>query len=229
MPDQSFNSSESAADPNSQDPHAELRSLLKRLWMPLSRPWFRLNMVLTSKNQIVGPDGSSKSISSVNDRVLLGVIRGYSDAILVGATTSRNELIASEKSKPILVLTSSGDVDLGRLSPGSRIVAPVGSKAAEMPNAITFLATANPTESSQNLRNTLLELGFENVVCEGGAETAMWLIQSGFFDELAITRSPKVGAGQSYDFGLENWDIGLDLPDPEGFHYQRLTPKQQID
>lgn len=182
-------------------------------------------MVLTAKNQIVGADGASKSISSVNDRVLLGVIRGFSDAILVGANTSRNELIASEKSKPILVLSASGNVDLARLSPGSRIVAPLGSPAASLPGAITFTNSEDAKTSATNLRETLLGLGFENVVCEGGAEIAKWLIEGDFFDELAITRSPKDGAGPSYDFGLDNWVIGLDLPDPDGFHYQRLTPK----
>ncbi len=200
----------------------EIRELFQELWAPPGGSWFRLNLVMTKENQVVGPDHASKSISSANDRLLLGVIRKFSDAILVGASTSRNELIASEKSKPVLVISHSGNVDLSRLSPGSRVVAPSGSNAANLPNALVFDFDPNPLNAANNLRKTIISEGFENVVCEGGPSTAKWLISGEFFDEICLTRSNKRGFGPSYDLDFKNWEVTMEVSDSQGFTYNRL-------
>src|SRR3954466_15862409 len=53
--------------------------------------WLRAMMVMTLDGAVMGPDGHSRSISSVHDRVLLGAVRRFADVVLIGAGTFRAE------------------------------------------------------------------------------------------------------------------------------------------
>ena len=59
-------------------------------WPP-GRLWVRAMMVMTLDGATVGPDGRSRSISSVGDRRVFNAARRFSDVVLIGAGTFRAE------------------------------------------------------------------------------------------------------------------------------------------
>src|SRR4051812_14687194 len=53
--------------------------------------WLRAMMVMTLDGASAGPDGRSRSISSVGDRAVLSAVRRFSDVVLIGAVPFRAE------------------------------------------------------------------------------------------------------------------------------------------
>lgn len=75
-------------------------------------PWtgVRSNHVLDSGGRFTGNDGSSRSISTTEDRELLLTLRSRADLIVVDAATARFERYRAPKSKvPLAIFSSSGD------------------------------------------------------------------------------------------------------------------------
>jgi riboflavin biosynthesis pyrimidine reductase len=75
-------------------------------------PWIgvRTNHVLDSSGSFAGSDGSSRSISTTEDRDLLLALRSRADLIVVDAATARLERYRAPKSKvPLAIFSSSGD------------------------------------------------------------------------------------------------------------------------
>ena len=70
----------------------------------------RSNHVVDSSGRFSGEDGSSRSISTVEDRELLLALRSRADLIVVDAATARLEQYRAPKSKASLaIFSSSGD------------------------------------------------------------------------------------------------------------------------
>lgn len=62
--------------------------------------WVRACMVMALDGSITGPDGLSGSISSQTDRAVLGAVRRFADAYLVGAGTVRAERYSAVRARP---------------------------------------------------------------------------------------------------------------------------------
>jgi riboflavin biosynthesis pyrimidine reductase len=70
----------------------------------------RSNHVLDSHGRFSGEDGSSRSISTTEDRELLLALRSRADLLVVDAATARLEQYRAPKSKvPLAIFSSSGD------------------------------------------------------------------------------------------------------------------------
>lgn len=178
-----------------------------------TRPWVRALFVMTLEGRVAGSDGSSRSISGPADRAVLGAVRRWSDAVIVGAATMRaerynpmrvSEDIAAERvarglaPAPRLVVVS-GSLDLPWSDPvySESMVPPLivtgAQAAAEMCGRVpvTCELLAAPTERVEPrwLVETLIDRGLQRIVCEGGPTLLAEFVRAGAIDEWALSVS----------------------------------------
>lgn len=181
---------------------------------PATGAWTRVTMLRALDGGVAGPDGRSRSISTDVDREVLGEVRRLADAIVVGATTVRDEPYGPLRAKdedaaerasaglspaPVMVVVS-GSLDL----PWSEkmfsdsfhtpIVATTGSASEEA------LATARehadvlvlPGEhlGAADLVAALHQRGLRRLVCEGGPGLLRSFAYEDVVDEVDLTISP---------------------------------------
>ena len=123
----------------------------------------RVNLVIDSQGLLAGPDGTSQSLTSKNDRTLLHRIRRGADAVVVGANSVRKEgwHIPSESA---LVVISHGTLDELPFCP-----------APERVHVFGFTGAVEYLES------------VENWVCEGGQTVVQTMLTLDLVDELCLT------------------------------------------
>jgi riboflavin biosynthesis pyrimidine reductase len=175
---------------------------------------------VTSVDGAVEVEGHSGGLSSEMDRQVFFVLRGYADAVMVGAGTLRHEGYGPVRSvepalswrrsqalpdHPTLVVVS----ESLHLDPGARVFAeapvrPVvltnGASRAERRNRLAPVADVIPVgDTTTDLAAGLAELrrrGLGQILCEGGPHLFGSLLIAGLVDELCLTISPMlVGAG----------------------------------
>jgi riboflavin biosynthesis pyrimidine reductase len=180
-----------------------------------SRGWVRANMVSTLDGSASGGDGLSGTISSPVDKAVFGVLRGLADVILVGASTVRAEQYGSPKVNPAfaerrrragqapapalavvtgggsglpasiftgstyLVTTEAADISGLRARAGQDRVVVAGAERVDVADAVKALA-------GRGLRRVLLE---------GGPSLLGDSLAAGCVDELCLTWSPVLAAG----------------------------------
>ncbi|WP_439565899.1 dihydrofolate reductase family protein, partial [Microcella sp.] len=69
--------------------HPDARRTLLDWYEPHSPEHVRLTFVSTLDGRAAGGDGTSESLTTRTDRMILGVIRQHADVVLVGAETVR--------------------------------------------------------------------------------------------------------------------------------------------
>ena len=178
-----------------------------------TRPWVRALFVMTLEGRIAGSDGSSRSISGPADRAVLGAVRRWSDAVIVGAATMRaerynpmrvSEDVAAERvarglaPAPRLVVVS-GSLDLPWSDPvySESMVRPLivtgAQAAAEMcgrvPETCELLAAPTERVEPRWLVETLIDRGLQRIVCEGGPTLLAEFVRAGAIDEWALSVS----------------------------------------
>lgn len=190
-----------------------------------SRGWVRASMVSTVDGSIRGADGLSGSISNPDDRMMLATLRGLSDVVLVGAGTARKEkyrrtlpntdfardraaagqhpapalaVVSRRGELPEVLLEGPGIVDgvprvlavttttgpgLARLRErlGPEAVLAYGAGEVDLVAAVSLLAG---------------ESGLPRVLCEGGPTLLAAVTAAGLLDELCLTTSPVLVAGE---------------------------------
>lgn len=185
------------------------------------RCWLRANMVISKDGNFTDLFGSTKSLTSALDLKVLLTLRAISDAVFVGGQTVRIDnyrppLLAGEflelnnKSPKLIVMSRSLNFDLNtRLF--SRIEnSPIfiteevhesdsnypcwrenREKLNGLSEVIVFPAPINLIKVLEYLR----KLGLNKIVCEGGPELIIQLLDLNLVDELDITQSPiDIGA-----------------------------------
>lgn len=158
-------------------------------------PWagIRSNHVITKSGNYSGSDGSSRSISTGEDRALLLEIRSLSDLIVVDAATARLERYRTPSSGASLAIFSQG----GNFE---------GIPAIEHQGAPVFLFSASADrlskEGSKNLHVQALgkpfegfidwasSNGFKSILLEAGPTLTALAFESGIVSQSAITRTP---------------------------------------
>jgi riboflavin biosynthesis pyrimidine reductase len=184
------------------------------------RGWVRASMVSTLDGAASGHDGRSGSISAPPDVAVFGVLEALADVLLVGAGTVRAEGYTARKPRPefadrraaagqapapaLAVVTRSGflpadtglfsgevptyvvttaDADLDRLRglAGAEHVIVAGDEEVDVVDAVGALA-------SRGLRRVLLE---------GGPKLLGAALAAGRVDELCLTWSPFLVAGDA--------------------------------
>lgn len=180
----------------------------------------RANMV-ASTDGAASLDGRSGGLSGPGDRMVFTVLRSLADIILVGAGTARAEryrpaqaaglwtgLRAPEAPPPaIAVVTASLHLD-----PEGALL----TEAAANAQTIVITTAAAPAERKRAIARhaRLIEagdqdvdlgaaaaelgrLGYSRILCEGGPTLLGQLAAAGLVDELCLTTSPVLAAGQA--------------------------------
>lgn len=98
------------------------RNALRRRYAAPQADWIRVNLVVSLDGSAVGPDGTTRSLTTGADRRVLGAIRAESDLVLVGAATLRAEPELVPRTTALAVLSRSGDTGAAALRPGDVVL-----------------------------------------------------------------------------------------------------------
>lgn len=184
-----------------------------------SGPWVRALFVMALDGSAAGPDGRSGSISGPADRRVLGAVRRWSDAVVVGAATMRAErynpmkvseavaadrLAAGQQVAPRLVIVSAS-LDLPWSDPAYAesmvppLIVTVASAPAEaferVPSTCEVLVAPGERVDPVWLREQLVDRGMDRIVCEGGRALLADFARAGAVDEWALTVSGLMPTG----------------------------------
>jgi 5-amino-6-(5-phosphoribosylamino)uracil reductase len=186
--------------------------------------WVRANMVSTVDGASYA-NGVTRPISGQRDREVFAVLRGLADLILVGAATARAEGYrpavlnpeitsarerAGRRQAPVIAVVSRAlDLDLD---------APLFAEAAGTiivtgPNAPTdrldaararceVIVTSTPDSDVGGVDlaaavDELASIGYRRILCEGGPRLLARLVAARRLDELCLTISPQLRAGDA--------------------------------
>ena len=134
------------------------------------------NLVLGSDGSTT-LDGSSKSLSSAEDRKRFHELRAQASVILIGGNTARTEPYA-QTPVPLIVISKSGDI------PDS-----------VRKNSIAQIWDLDPINAAEKAQK---EFG-GNLLVEGGMNLIQELLVANKIDELYLTLSKKSGGENVYD------------------------------
>jgi riboflavin biosynthesis pyrimidine reductase len=182
--------------------------------------WLRANMV-SSVDGAATVDGKSGGLSSARDQQVFGLLRGLSDAVIVGAGTARIEGYRALRAKdvhaearsasgqrpaPVLVLVSARL----ELDPGSalfhggaektivvtRASSPADRRALLAEVAEVVVAGDESVDVSAAI-DALVSRGLRRLLCEGGPTLLASIAAAGRLDELCLTIAPCLVGGES--------------------------------
>lgn len=171
-------------------------------------PFIRANFV-ASIDGAATAEGRSGALGSEGDRMLFGILRELSDAVLVGASTALTEdygipSARADGSRPTLVLASRSlripddytlAFDAGTLI-ATCTAAPRDRRERLIAGGATLIDCGAETVEPAALRAALGERELHRVICEGGPRLHGDLIAAGVLDQLALTVSPHVASGE---------------------------------
>lgn len=197
----------------------------------------RTNFVASLDGSVQGPDGRSGGLGTASDAHLFALHRALADAVVVGASTVRQEGyrsvdLASWQSElrqrvglapyPALVIISG----TARLDPviaqpeqgsgGPVMIITTNGKAdddlAPLRSAGIEVVESGATIDLGRALDGLADRGWSRLLCEGGPGLHRDLLAAGLVDELSLTLAPVVVGGQ----GLRS-TTGAALPAALGF------------
>ncbi|MEW2512353.1 pyrimidine reductase family protein [Streptomyces sp. NPDC046870] len=186
------------------------------------RPWLRANMV-SSLDGAAQHEGRSQPISSATDMRIFGTLRALADVVVVGAETVRQEgyrparvrdefaaarAAAGQTPVPaIAIVTASLELDFTLPLFTSPLVptlvltgaaaAPDRIAAAERAGAQVVIAGEGMGVEPARAVQALAGLGHTRLLTEGGPRLLGQLIAADVLDELCLTVSPTLTAGNA--------------------------------
>ncbi|MFD7942114.1 pyrimidine reductase family protein [Streptomyces sp. NPDC059744] len=185
-------------------------------------PWLRANMVSTLDGA-AQHDGRSQPISCETDMRIFGTLRGLADVVVVGAETVRMEgyrparareafaarrAAAGQGPAPaIAVVSGSLDLDFSLPLFVSPVVPPLvlpgngappgGIDAARKAGAEVVTAGEGSRVDPARAVRELADRGLDRQLAEGGPRLLGQFIAAGVLDELCLTLSPMLTAGDA--------------------------------
>ncbi|MBT3162692.1 pyrimidine reductase family protein [Streptomyces sp. Vc74B-19] len=185
-------------------------------------PWLRGNMVSTLDGA-AQHEGRSQPISCPADMRIFGVLRALADVVVVGAETVRQEgyrpararaefaaarEAAGQTPAPVIaVVTASLDLDFSLplfTSPLAPTLVLTGAgadpgrvAAAEKAGARVVAAGEGAAVDPERAVRALAELGHTRLLTEGGPRLLGQMVAAGVLDELCLTVSPMLTAGDA--------------------------------
>lgn len=179
------------------------RELLDQWYQPVGTRSCRLTLISSSSGRLVGPDGTSYSLSNPADKLILRTQRALADAIVTGAATVRAEAVPIPSHAPLVIVTSSGDLAKHQVSPtsfrenGVVIVSREGEAhraTSHFPDGVATHLTL-PGEgplAAAEISDALSREGYQHLLIEGGKQLATLFGGEGALDEvcLAMTGPP---------------------------------------
>ncbi|MGW0878215.1 pyrimidine reductase family protein [Streptomyces sp. NPDC002671] len=186
------------------------------------RPWLRANMVSTLDGA-AQHEGRSQPISSAADMRIFGTLRALADVVVVGAETvrqegyrparARAEFAAARKAAgqgpapAIAVVSASLALDFSLPLFTSPLVptliltgagaAPDRVAAAERAGAQVLIAGDGKGVDPAHAVRALAGLGHTRLLTEGGPRLLGQFVAAGVLDELCLTLSPMLTAGDA--------------------------------
>lgn len=202
---------------------------------PLALPRRRLcaNFVtsldgVTALDSTSRASGSDISLKDAGDHLVMGLLRAWADAVLVGAGTLRlhrsgtwlpgsplpgiagdlDELRRGLGRAPeprLAVVTASGNIDPAHpgLQRDTLVITAEGGAAAlrrRLPSSCTVVGLTSLDGGS--IARALGEAGLAAVLCEGGPHLLGTLVDAGAVDELFLTLSPVIAGREEGDHRL---------------------------
>ncbi|MEU9882365.1 pyrimidine reductase family protein [Streptomyces phaeochromogenes] len=185
-------------------------------------PWLRANMVSTLDGA-AQHDGRSQPISSAADMRIFGTLRALADAVVVGAETVRQEGYRPARAREdfaalreaagqgpapaIAVVSASLDLDFSLplfTSPLVPTLVLTGAAAAtdriaaaEKAGAQIVIAGDGMGVDPARAVRALADRGLYRLLTEGGPRLLGQLVAAGVLDELCLTVSPMLTAGDA--------------------------------
>ncbi|MDF2267511.1 pyrimidine reductase family protein [Streptomyces coacervatus] len=185
-------------------------------------PWLRANMVSTLDGA-AQHEGRSQPISSAADMRIFGTLRALADVVIVGAETVRQEVYRPARARAefaeqrkaagqgpapaIAVVSGRLDLDFslplftsplvptlvltGAAAPADRVA------AAEKAGARVVIAGDGVGVEPARAVRALGDLGYTRLLTEGGPRLLGQLVAAGVLDELCLTVSPMLTAGDA--------------------------------
>lgn len=186
------------------------------------RPWLRSNFVSSLDGSVQGPDGRSGSINTPSDHEVFALHRALADAIVVGASTVRNEgyhavdlapwqreLRLAEGLAPfptLVIISKSARIDpvIATTDPGEAgavmVITTSGKGEEELgplrTAGIEVVDTHTPDVDLAAVLDDLAGRGLPRMLCEGGPRLHRDLLVAGLVDEMSITLAPVVVGGE---------------------------------
>lgn len=175
---------------------------------PDGRVWVRANMV-ASVDGAATRDERSGGLGNASDRRLFATLRGLADVVIVGAGTARAEGYGPAQPGPggraprLAIVSRRLDLDFeAPLFTDARertiLLAPENAPANRLwrarENADVILAGEERLDFAVAIRE-LASHGFSRILCEGGPRILAQLVTAGVLDELCLTVSPVLLAG----------------------------------
>lgn len=139
-------------------------------------PWLRVNMVSSVDGAATGDSGQSGSLNNAADKRVFDHLRSVADVIVVGAGTARAEGYRPTD-RPIVVISRADEV-------------PEGLRAAA-PGSVLL----SPLDDPVRFKQSLVDRGWTNILCEGGPSLLADLLVAGVVDELCTTTVPRLVGG----------------------------------
>jgi riboflavin biosynthesis pyrimidine reductase len=184
---------------------------------PAETAWLRTNFVTTLDGAAQGSDHRAASISGAADQQIFALLRSLCDVIVVGANTTRvegyqpvqpsemrSELRAALGLAPfpaIAVISRSLSLDPGLVHGGEAptIVVTTESAAATagatLGEDVPLVAAGEQEVDLPAALEALVALGYQRMLCEGGPTLMRELVAAGCVDDLCLTISPLLSAG----------------------------------
>ncbi|MFI1421318.1 pyrimidine reductase family protein [Streptomyces sp. NPDC020731] len=185
-------------------------------------PWLRANMVSTLDGA-AQHEGRSGPISCATDMRIFGTLRALADVVVVGAQTVRQEGYRPSRARaefaaareasgqgpaPVIAVVTAGlDLDFSLPLFTSPLVptllltgagaAPDRVAAAEKAGARVVTAGEGGAVDPARAVRALADLGHTRLLTEGGPRLLGQLVAAGVLDELCLTVSPMLTAGDA--------------------------------
>ncbi len=181
------------------------------------RAWVRVNFVSSVDGSAEGADGRSGSLGTDADQAVFGLLRELCDVVLVSAGTARSEDYGPIDDGVLALVSRSIDVPDRLKVPGVLVVAP---GAADQERVVALEGAGVEVlltgEDEVDWPEALAELGrrgLQRVLCEGGPSLFAGLTALDLVDELCLTVSPVLvaGDGQRISTGGESTEVPLRL------------------
>ena len=166
------------------------------------RPWVQLCMVSSLDGSTV-VDGTSGALSSPNDTAVLAQLRSLAEVVLVGAGTAAGEGYGPPKTpgQRIGVVTRSGSVDLDTdlYRSGAGFVVTTTQTDIDTDGFEGDLDVIRAGDDDVDLVEAVTQVGHRFgarvIQAEGGPRLNAALAEADLIDELALTTSPGIVAG----------------------------------
>lgn len=228
----------------------DARDRLRDWYRPETPTSIRLMMIGTLDGRAAGHDGTSETLTSRLDRMILGLVREWADLVVVGAESVRREGYLLPRRSRLAIVTASGSLEghrldevaapstTGRTPPPVLVLTTEAGRSAvhaslgAVPHEIVVLESEGEGRLPIGaVVGTLRDHGGEHMVCEGGPSLAAQFLAEGLVDEVCLTVAPRLGGpelpllgtGASPTVPLRARQL---LMDDDGAQYGRWLPEE---